>query len=200
MFPLENALLPGEPLPLHVFEPRYRQLTADCLARDGDFGVVLISRGREVGGGDERFDVGTVAHIENATPFDDGRWALLAFATTRVRVLSWLPDDPYPLAVVVGLSSEHHGELPLAETEHAVRRLRALYSELGAAAALPAVIELADDPDTASWQLAALLPLSPIDRQRLVETDDIGVRLGRIAAFAFEQADDVTRLLAEGRS
>ena len=78
MFPLSSVLFPGAELPLHVFEPRYRELTDDCLAGDGEFGVVLIARGSEVGGGDQRFGVGTVAHIEAASPFDDGRWALLA--------------------------------------------------------------------------------------------------------------------------
>src|SRR5215211_6757601 len=76
MFPLGTVLLPGGVLPLHVFEPRYRQLVVDCLADDtGDpeFGVTLIERGWEVGGGDQRADVGVVA---------------------------WLPDDPYPLADV----------------------------------------------------------------------------------------------------
>jgi len=59
MFPLGMVHFPGIVLPLRVFEPRYRQLTADCLAGDGEFGVVLIERGWEVGGGDTRFNVGT---------------------------------------------------------------------------------------------------------------------------------------------
>ena len=64
MFPLQSALLPGEDLPLRVFEPRYSTLVADCLATDDPaFGVVLIARGREIGGGDERHDVGALARI-----------------------------------------------------------------------------------------------------------------------------------------
>ena len=66
MFPLGGVLLPGAVLPLHVFEPRYRQLVVDCLADDdGDpeFGVTLIERGSEVGGGDQRTDVGVVARM-----------------------------------------------------------------------------------------------------------------------------------------
>ena len=64
MFPLGKVLVPGEVLPLHVFEPRYRQLVVDLLAADDrppEFGVVLIERGWEVGGGDARTDIGTVA-------------------------------------------------------------------------------------------------------------------------------------------
>ncbi|HEY1734853.1 MAG TPA: LON peptidase substrate-binding domain-containing protein, partial [Acidimicrobiales bacterium] len=72
MFPLSTVLFPGASLSLHVFEPRYRQLTVDCLRGGCELGVVLIRRGSEVGGGDERVDVGTVARIETATPLADG--------------------------------------------------------------------------------------------------------------------------------
>src|SRR5260370_38243553 len=63
MFPLGTVLLPFAHLPLHIFEPRYRALVKDCTPGDGEFGVVLIERGHEVGGGDVRFEGGPVAHI-----------------------------------------------------------------------------------------------------------------------------------------
>ena len=64
MFPLQSALLPDEDLPLQIFEPRYAALVRDCIRdKDPRFGVVLISQGREVGGGEVRCDVGTVARI-----------------------------------------------------------------------------------------------------------------------------------------
>ena len=66
MFPLGQPLLPGAVLPLHVFEPRYRQLVQDTLADDvnpPEFGVTIIERGWEVGGGDHRGMIGTVARI-----------------------------------------------------------------------------------------------------------------------------------------
>ena len=102
MFPLGSVLLPGGVLPLHVFEPRYRQLVVDCLAgRDEpEFGVTLIERGCEVGGGDVRADVGAVARIARVDALDDGRYAVVAVGTRRIRVNAWLPDDPYPLADV----------------------------------------------------------------------------------------------------
>src|SRR5688500_16539615 len=98
MFPLGTVLFPSMLLPLHVFEPRYRQLTAECIEHDREFGVVLIERGHEVGGGDSRTSVGTLARIVQAQPFPDGRWALAAVGTSRIRVVEWLPDDPYPRA------------------------------------------------------------------------------------------------------
>ena len=101
MFPLQSALLPGETLPLRVFEPRYSALVRDCLATDDPaFGVVLIARGREVGGGDERHDVGALARIARFDDHGAGRYHLKCTVHERIRVTEWLPDDPYPRAVV----------------------------------------------------------------------------------------------------
>ena len=84
MFPLGTVLFPYGVLPLHVFEPRYRLLTEHCLAGDGCFGVVLIERGSEVGGGDTRFDVGTVARIVRAGQLPDGRYVLATVGIQRL--------------------------------------------------------------------------------------------------------------------
>jgi len=100
MFPLGNVLFPHAQLPLHVFEPRYRALAETCLAGDGEFGVVLIERGSEVGGGDTRFSIGTVARIVAAGRLPDGRYLLATEGTRRLRVREWLPDDPFPRAEV----------------------------------------------------------------------------------------------------
>src|ERR1700691_5047507 len=95
MFPLSALLYPHALIPLHVFEPRYRALTRDCLAGDARFGVVLIERGAEVGGGDQRMAVGTCAVITKAAALSDGRWMLLVQGDKRIRVGEWLDDDPY---------------------------------------------------------------------------------------------------------
>src|SRR5258706_4352154 len=100
MFPLGSVLFPSLVLPLNVFEPRYRTLVHDCLAGDPEFGVVLIERGSEVGGGDVRTQVGTVARMLQCEELPDGRFTLLTVGTHRFRVNAWLPDDPYPLADV----------------------------------------------------------------------------------------------------
>src|SRR3954452_20658454 len=101
MFPLGSVLFPGAVLPLHVFEPRYRQLVQDCLAdTEHEFGVVLIERGHEVGGGDVRSTIGTVARMMQVAELQDGRYAMVTVGTRRIRVNAWVPDDPYPLADV----------------------------------------------------------------------------------------------------
>src|SRR3954453_5872523 len=100
MFPLGTVLFPHAELPLHLFEERYRALAETCLRGDGRFGVVLIERGFEVGGGDQRFAVGTVAGIVGAAPTPDGRYLLATVGTERFRVKKWLDDDPFPRAEI----------------------------------------------------------------------------------------------------
>lgn len=194
MFPLGTVLFPHALLPLHVFESRYRTLVRDCLRQGQEFGVVLIERGTEVGGGDTRFAVGTVAHIRESAPLADGRWVILCVGTRRMEVRSWLPDDPYPLALVeerphVELPFGGHGALETAEA--AVRRALALAGELDEAPA-PSTIELHPEPSVAAWQLAAIAPLGPVDHQRILEEDDPVARLQLVA----ELAADASALLA----
>ena len=100
MFPLGTVLFPRAPLSLHVFEPRYRVMMHDCLRGDREFGVVLIERGSEVGGGDVRVSVGTLAQLVRSTELPDGRYSVHAVGVRRIRVRTWLDDDPYPRADV----------------------------------------------------------------------------------------------------
>ncbi len=166
MFPLGSVLLPGEVLPLHVFEPRYRSLVQDCVAADEhEFGVVLIERGSEVGGEDVRRGVGVVARMMQVAELDDGRYAVVAVGTRRIRVNAWLPDDPYPLADVDDWPDPDDG-LALADLERThtrVRRCAALAVELDDGQ-YDTNAELFDDPLVASYQLGALAPLGPADR------------------------------------
>jgi Lon protease-like protein len=171
MFPLGSVLVPGLLLPLHVFEPRYRQLVRDCLAGDGEFGVVLIERGSEVGGGDVRTDAGTVARIVQADEMPDGRFAVGAVGVRRLRVERWLEDDPYPRAEVADWPDPDEtatgDRTEAAEVAALLRRAAALRTELGEPAP-PLDLELADDPTLASYQAIAVAPLGPVDQQALL--------------------------------
>lgn len=200
MFPLGTVLFPHAVLPLHVFEPRYRALAHDCLKTGQEFGVVLIERGSEVGGGDQRFGVGTVARIVEATEFPDGRWALLTVGSRRIRVATWLPDDPYPLALVEDLPEprlDERGTLLLEDAAKAVRRALALKIELGEATSATR-LELDDDPDVAAYQLAAMAPLGPVDHQRLLEVAEPDERLRLVVALASEAGDLLAYRLSGG--
>lgn len=194
MFPLGSVLLPHMVLPLHVFEPRYRALVHDVLAGDREFGVPLITRGHEVGGGDERSDVGTAARVVRAEELDDGRWLVIGVGTWRFRVERWLPDDPYPIAEVTRIEDiAATGDLEAAREELAprLRRILALLTELGNDG-LPTDLELAEDPEVAGWQAAVIAPLTPLDAQQVLATTDVGERLRLLA----ELLDGAAQVLA----
>jgi uncharacterized protein len=201
MFPLGTVLFPHMGLPLHVFESRYRALTRDCLAGNGEFGVVLIERGAEVGGGDTRFGIGTVALIAEAAELPDGRWVLLATGTRPIRVTCWLPDDPYPVALVEELSDP---PIKASDMEHldlasrAVRRALALQTELADQPGVPATVALDDKPEVAAWQLCAIAPVGPVDHQRLLEAPDVQSRLRLLAEMATAAADLLAYRLSGG--
>jgi Lon protease-like protein len=182
MFPLGSVLFPSMVLPLHVFEPRYRELTVACIRDEREFGVVLIERGSEVGGGDVRSDIGTLARIVQAQPFPDGRWALVAVGTSRVTVSHWLPDDPYPQADVEPLPDDAVSTATGDDLVKAIALLRAVLArkaELGEPAA-PINIELSDDITLASYQVAALAPIGPADRQDLLRAPGPDARLAML--------------------
>lgn len=186
MFPLGSVLVPTMLLPLHVFEPRYRVLVHDLLAGDREFGVALIERGSEVGGGDVRTDVGCVAQVVEAREFPDGRWMLGCVGTRRIRVVRWLDDDPYPRAEVQDWPEPAATDAELAELNSSVqshlRRLLALQAELGVPTP-PLDIELATDPVLASHQMSALAPVGSFDRYRLLGAVDAQARLELLAAL-----------------
>jgi len=192
MFPLGTVLVPGAVLPLHVFEPRYRQLVQDCLDGTPEFGVVLIERGHEVGGGDSRFDVGCVARILDVRPFPDGRYALAAVGDRRIRIEEWLPDDPYPRATVVDWPDEGSGEVDPVPVTASLRRVLAMAAELGEPVASATDVDVADDPVLASYQLTALAPLGPLDRLTLLAAPGPAARLELLA----EQLDEIALVLA----
>ena len=200
MFPLSTVLFPEAGLPLHVFEERYRTLMGSCLESDGEFGVVLIARGSEVGGGDLRTDVGTVARIANVAELEDGRMLVVATGVRRVRVEDWLPDDPYPCALVEDLPDPDQscpGEVLMA-AEGSLRRLRSLLSELGDVPALPHSLRITGDPDDIGWQLCDMAPLVSLDLQRLLVADGLEARMQLLVELCDAMSGDVIGLLAGG--
>ncbi|GEC74568.1 LON peptidase substrate-binding domain-containing protein [Microbacterium maritypicum] len=179
MFPLGSVHFPHTPLPLRVFEPRYLTMIGRLLdEEDPRFGVVLIERGHEVGGGDRRSRIGTMARLVSVSAGAD---ALLAVAvgTDRFTVDEWLDDDPYPRAEVTPLPElDWSDELtPLrTQAEAIVRRTLARAPE----AQWDADTELSDDPIAAAWQLAAIAPLGDYDRYALLQSATVGALLPQI--------------------
>ena len=205
VFPLGTVLLPRAHLPLHIFEPRYRTLVKDCLAGDGEFGVVLIERGQEVGGGDVRFGVGTVARIVQTAELPDGRWLVDAVGAGRFRVTEWLPEEPYPQAMVEAFDDEAGDADPKGAAEAAQRRtaverllrqVLALQVELGFPAP-SAVRTLDEDPAAAAFEAALLSPLGPLDSQKLLEAPGTVARLALLETMLGDARDLLAQRIGE---
>jgi Lon protease-like protein len=186
LFPLHVVLFPGRPLPLHLFEPRYRQMLADCLAGDRRFGVVAIRAGVEVGGGADVFSVGTVARVESVKELADGRFDVVSRGEQRFRVRKFLPGSPYLRAEVELLDEE-----PCNDDDRAVarqlRRLLLLYlAGLGAPEELLERVPV--DPEGLAWLAAAAVQVEVPEQQRLLELDRTGSRLESAAALLRREA------------
>ena len=191
MFPLQSALLPDEDLPMQIFEPRYTALVRDCM-RDDDprFGVVLISQGREVGGGDVRCDVGTVARITECVDLaGSGRFVLRCRTGERIRVCDWLPDDPYPRAMVQAWPDEPGEPVTAGQLEELEDRVMALFERIAAARdfLLPdRAVLLGSDADTVDpgvrlYALASRVPIGPADRYSVLAAPSAAERLSALS-------------------
>lgn len=195
MFPLGTPLLPGVVLPLHVFEPRYRSMMDDVIGSgEAEFGVVMIERGREVGGGDVRSVVGTMARVIRHDELDDGRRAVVVIGDRRIRVEEWLADDPYPIAMVVDWPDDETAE-PTDELEATLARVVEQFLDLlrGVDERTPGV-EARFGPESVDeyvFRVMATLPVGPVDRQRVLAASDATRRL----SFAIDAVLDLEAIL-----
>jgi uncharacterized protein len=181
MFPLGSVLLPAMPLPLRIFEQRYLKLLGDLMASDKpEFGVVLIERGKEVGGGEKRMSIGTIASVTEIGTTQEFL-GLESYGSQRFRVNAWLPDDPYPLADIDLLPDLIWDDslLPaIAHLETKVRQLLAFVSEFGNLQ-FGADIEFSEDPMEACWQMAGVLPVGPLDQIDLLSSQSADELISR---------------------
>lgn len=188
MFPLESVLLPGEELPLRIFEPRYAALVRDCLRSENPrFGAVLIARGREVGGGEERCDVGVVARIVECLDIGAGRYALRCLMSERIRVCDWLPDDPYPWATVRDWPDVPGDLVTDTQLQDIEDRMMALFERVAAAhgARVAARDEVLghgtpDDIGKHLYALASRLPIGPADRYSVLSAPSAAARVAAL--------------------
>jgi Lon protease-like protein len=189
MFPLGTVAMPGSVVPLQIFEPRYRQLVRDLQRSDLRFGIVLIERGSEVGGGDHRSSVGTRMRMAEVQEYPGGTYSVIAVGEERIRVATWLPDDPYPVALVETMEDDATPSFEAIDiAERSVRQAHALASDLGYE--VPSLDDfLVGDPVARLWQLARMTPCGPADRQRILAADTVDGRADAIAAAALDAVE-----------
>lgn len=182
-------MLPGEELPLRIFEPRYAALVQACLAdEDPVFGVVLIEAGREVGGGDARSDVGALARIAECADLGSDRYRLRCVMGERIRVLEWLPDAPYPRAVVDVWDDEPGDAVDVAAIRDIEDRMVALFERIatvrGAEVNARDIVRGADESgDIATWlyTLTSRLPMGQADRYAVLAAPTVAERVAALS-------------------
>jgi Lon protease-like protein len=178
LFPLNTVLFPGMPLPLHVFEERYKLMIGRCLEEKRPFGVVLIQEGPEVGGPATPCDVGTTAHIAASKRLEDGRLNLIAVGQDRFRIVEIVREQPYMVARVEPLADQ----APAAETAPLAEEVRetvgAYLRDLFTIIEQPqGDLEMPAEPERLSLAVAAVLQIPMVERQALLEMTDVTARL-----------------------
>lgn len=203
LFPLGTVLVPGQTLPLHIFEPRYRTLIRELI--DGPerpglgraFGVVAIREGHEVGAHAARalYDIGTAARLESVQPLDDGRYDVMTVGTRRFRIEELDDTAPYLRASVTWLD-EATGDDAAVIAPSVRRQLLQYRDDLADAGVLDPVDpdDITDDPTSLSYVVAAAMILDLRDRQAVLEQPDDSARL-RLALQLLRQESAMARHL-----
>lgn len=211
VFPLGHAYLPGEPVGLNVFEPRYLEMFADMTAQGLDsFVTVLIERGREVGGGDRRFTNGVSVRVIDRRPTESGL-VVAGVATGPVRVTAWGEDDPYPRADVVPSVSAPAEPAVLRDAASALtvlaQTVRSMLTRHGVDAYGDGFLGMqglslvagghwfsvsvpAEDVERAYWMVARCIPCGPLDRHAMLAAQDVREQVSLLRRIA-EHTDEI---------
>ncbi len=175
LFPLPNAVLfPGMPLPLHVFEPRYRKMVADARHGHRTIGMVLLRAGWEndYAGEPPIYPIGCAGRMDQCDPLPGGRFSIVLRGLVRFRVAQEHPGEPYRLASVV----------PIPESVGDAQALEAarpsLLRAIGRASDGPAVLVMQDELPAPHFvnALCQSLDLEPVERQSLLDCDSVEER------------------------
>lgn len=177
LFPLRTVLFPGGVLRLRIFERRYLDMVRECGHRGSGFGVCLILDGAETGAAAQPAAIGTRARIIDFYTGADGLLGITVEGETRFHVdRARVRDNGLIVADLCGFAPDRSCEVP-AEHGLLVRLLEHLLARDGA---LPDDARLLDDAAWVGWRLGERLPLSPCDRQLLLQTDEPEQRLDRL--------------------
>ena len=185
LFPLNNVVLfPSMPLPLHIFEERYKAMIGDCVQREEPFGVLLIREGNEVGEPASPHSVGTTARIAQVQRLEEGRMNILTRGERRFELLETVQTVPH----LVGLVRYIEDEEGIVSTS-TVAGVREQYVQLqryltAMAGGWDREVSVPDEPielaRSSSAALAVSLPLPPDVRQDLLETRTAGEQLEKL--------------------
>lgn len=175
LFPLGSVLFPGGALPLHIFEPRYRQMISECIQEQHPFGIVLIRSGDEVGGGAVPHEVGTTARIARVQNLPDGRMNITVVGVERFRVISLDHSGPYLSGEVSLIPRQPEGDPGSDAVADRVRQLFSDYYRLKLALGdqWSRRIGLPSMPGILANFVGTRLDIPPPMKQRLLELESV---------------------------
>ena len=182
LFPLNTVLFPGQVLPLHIFEERYRRMIGQCIEKSWPFGVTLIQEGQEVGGPAKPFEVGTTARVTQVERLDDGRLNIISVGEMRFRIASLdQVKDGYLRAGVTlwpwSPSDENASQALALNVRDRLRRYVEMISQ--ASGAELETNDLPDEPTELACLTAAALQVEQIEKQELLMSPSIAALLAK---------------------
>ncbi len=202
LFPLHMVLYPEMPLPLHIFEPRYREMVMHCREENTPFGIVLIRDGEEAGAPAVPHAVGTTARISHCEEQADGKMNIIASGETRFRVLETFHRRPY-LTARVELFREQEADAarlqaPFDTVSGLFRdHLKTLFAQTGRPLG---ALQLPQDPELLSYAIAMFLPVPLHEKQLLLEMTATELRLRREAELLGAEKEAQLSLQKAGRA
>ena len=179
LFPLGGVVLfPGLPLPLRIFEERYKLMLSDIQQTDSSFGVVLIKEGREVGDPAVPHSVGTVARITELNQAEGDQFHLTAVGQQRFRILETLRERPYIVARVELLEPDEGAEVSSSLFQGVQQAFQEYARALvGLQGGWTESVETPEDPERLSYFVGGALGMMPVQKQQLLESPTCGDRL-----------------------
>jgi Lon protease-like protein len=180
LFPLNTVLFPGMPLPLHIFEPRYREMIAYCSESEREFGVLLIREGSEVGSPATPFDIGTLAKILGIDKLPDGRMNVVTVGTRRFHLVGLSTEKQSYIVGDVEPLEDEDTEAPAASTlADEIGTMLQRYSALVQAALEQELtpIQVPADAEDLSYLVGGTLRIQNRERQKLLEARSTVKRL-----------------------
>ncbi len=174
LFPLNTVLFPGMPLPLHIFEERYKEMVADCIRENRPFGVVLIAEGTaERGPLAKPYAIGCTAEIAQVQPLEHGRMLVMTVGRERFRIVRLESDRPYLVGMVEPAPLLAEDEEALADSAEALEPLVVSYlnklAQIGSMEMEPE--QVPDDPLNLVYLAATLIQLPPEEKQAFLAAD-----------------------------
>ena len=202
IFPLPLVLFPGTLQPLHIFEPRYRQMLSDCQAGDGCFGLSYVRATPYTDPSPSPGAVGCSAHVESVEQLPDGHYNIMTLGQERFLLREFVETDRlYRVGVVEPFHDEPWELDEVAERAAGVRAAFASFSRaVSALAGLPeTAVELPQDPAQLSFHVAAALDIEPREKQGLLELRSVSDRLRRITTTLAQLQREVAKRAAMQR-